>query len=118
MTRDAEMAATDFVALVLRGIGTETDTTAVEPAAAATPAPRCTTTPTRRPGTRWRDRWESRTAQAARGGRAGSDHQLAFARAFAGAARSDEGLDLVEGLLDGTPTLPGSTSTPTCAGRC
>jgi len=29
MTRDAEMRATDFVALILRGIGTETDITAV-----------------------------------------------------------------------------------------
>ena len=29
MTRDAEMAATDFAALVLRGVGTETDLTAV-----------------------------------------------------------------------------------------
>jgi aminopeptidase N len=38
---------------------------------------------------------------------AGSDTQLAFVRAFAGAATSDDDLALVAGLLDGSVTLDG-----------
>ncbi len=38
---------------------------------------------------------------------AGSDHQLAFARAYATAARSDEALDRLAGLLDGSVVYEG-----------
>ena len=38
---------------------------------------------------------------------AGSDHQLTFARAFAGAAHTEQALDDLEGLLDGSLTFPG-----------
>ncbi|MGW3465437.1 ERAP1-like C-terminal domain-containing protein, partial [Streptomyces olivaceoviridis] len=37
----------------------------------------------------------------------GSDHQLAWARAFAATARTPEQLDLLEALLDGTQTVEG-----------
>jgi aminopeptidase N len=39
----------------------------------------------------------------------GSDHQLAFARALAAAAHSEESLRLIEGLYDGSATLAGLT---------
>jgi aminopeptidase N len=38
---------------------------------------------------------------------AGSDHQLAFVRAYAAAARSDEALDRLAGLLDGSVSYDG-----------
>ena len=37
----------------------------------------------------------------------GGDHQLSFARAYAGAAHSDRALADIEGLLDGSLDLPG-----------
>src|SRR5690606_9165032 len=37
----------------------------------------------------------------------GSDHQLALVRAFAGAAASEQALDLISGLLDGSASLRG-----------
>ncbi|MEZ5093794.1 aminopeptidase N [Nocardioides sp.] len=106
MTRDAEMAASDFVELVLRGIGLETDTTAVSrlPLYART-ALHYYSDPGHRDGLA--DRWEAGLRDLLESAAPGSDHQLAFARAFAGAAHSAAGLDLIEGLLDGTRTLPG-----------
>ncbi len=106
MTRDAEMAATDFVELVLRGIGSETDTTAVGrlPLYART-AVHYYSDPAHRDALL--ERWESGLRALLESAEAGSDHQLAFARAYAGAAGSEEGLDLVEGLLEGSRTLPG-----------
>ena len=109
MTRDAEMTATDFVRLVLRGIGAETDSTAVErfPTYAqlvvnyySDPAHRDAL------GASWEQGVQGLLLSAA----PGSDHQrLSFLRSFASAARSDEGLDLIAGLLDGTTTLEGLT---------
>ena len=55
-------------------------------------------------------RWETGLRGAAGvGASAGSDHQLAFVRAYAAAAHSDEALDLIAGLLDGSRRrCPGS----------
>ena len=118
MTRDAEMSATDFVTLVLRGIGSETDLMAVsrlplrpagrrhllrpgEPRGARGPvgagaARRCSTAPSRAATTSWRSRAPTPRA-----------------------ARSDQALD----RLDGTARRHRAPSrawpsTPTCAGRC
>ncbi len=106
MTRDAEMSATDFVALVLRGIGTETDTTAI------TRLPLYTRTavhyyaaPEHREALA--ADWESGLRALLAAATPGSDHQLAFARAYAGAAHTPEALDQVAGLLDGSRELPG-----------
>ncbi|MFN8194562.1 MAG: aminopeptidase N [Nocardioidaceae bacterium] len=106
MTRDAEMATSDFVELVLRGIGTETDTTAVSrlPAYVRT-AISYYSAAENRPALK--ARWEAGIRALLESAQPGSDHQLAFARAFASSARSDEGLALVAGLLDGSVTLPG-----------
>ncbi len=106
MTRDAEMTTTDFVTLVLRGIDTESDLTAVARLAGygrmvvnnySAPEHRDALKAT----------WEQGVRDLLLGAEAGSDHQLSFARAYASAARSDEGLDYLAGLLDGSTTLEG-----------
>ena len=51
--------------------------------------------------------WERGLLGLLEAAEAGSDHQLAFARAYAAAARSDDALDRLEGLLDGSVTLDG-----------
>ena len=106
MLRNAELAARDYLKLVLGGIGKETDIgvaqllqrqarSAVE--LFADPA--------------WRPTGQATLADAAwehlRAAEAGSDFQLAWTRAFAGAALTDEQLDYVAALLDGSQTLEG-----------
>jgi aminopeptidase N len=106
MTRDAEMSATDFVTLVLRGIGTETDLMAVSRLPLSTqlavdgysdPAHREQLVAT----------WEQGLLGLLERAEPGSDHQLAFVRAYAAAARSDEALDRLAGLLDGSASYDG-----------
>ena len=94
MTRDAEMAASDFVELVLRGVGSESDLTAVSALLLyARSAIDVYSAPEHRD--RLRARWQEGLAALVEGAGAGSDHQLAFVRAFAAAARSDAALDRV-----------------------
>ncbi len=106
MTRDAETRATDFVALVLRGIGTETDLTAVSrlPVYART-AVHYYAAPEHRESLK--ATWEQGLRGLLQGAEPGSDHQLAFLRAYTSAAHSPEALDFLEGLLDGSVTVPG-----------
>jgi aminopeptidase N len=106
MTRDAEMSATDFVALVLRGVESETDLTAVSSLLRqAQTAVDLYSAPANR---------EALLLQLERGLRglleradAGSDHQVAFARAYAAAARSAGGAEHLAGLLDGSVSIDG-----------
>jgi aminopeptidase N len=106
MTRDAEMSATDFVELVLRGIGTETDQTAVSrlPLYARMAVTYYSAAATR---DQLRATWETGLRGLLETAEPGSDHQLAFARAYAAAAHSDEALAHVAGLLDGSVTHDG-----------
>ncbi|CAB4765940.1 unannotated protein [freshwater metagenome] len=106
MTRDAEMPATDYVELVLANIGQETDAWGVSriPATAATAAT-LYSAPEHRDALR--SRWEQGLRELALAAEAGSDQQLTFVRAYAGAARSEEALTWVAGLLDGTEVLEG-----------
>jgi aminopeptidase N len=106
MTRDAELAARDYLRLVLRGIDAETSIGVVQSlhlharatlGSYADPA--------------WAPTGWAQLAEHARvallAAEPGSDHQLAWARLLAAAARSDEHLATVRGLLDGTVTVPG-----------
>jgi aminopeptidase N len=106
MTRDGELATRDYLELVLHGIGKESDIGVVQSLHRqvklaldlyADPA--------------WRDtglaRWTEVTLEQLRSAAAGSDHQLAWARAFAAAARTPEQLDILQALLDGTSTYEG-----------
>ncbi|MBV9025949.1 MAG: aminopeptidase N [Streptomycetaceae bacterium] len=106
MTRDGELATRDYLELVLHGIGKESDIGVVQSlhrqvklALDLYAAPE------------WRStgltRWTEATLQQLRTAKAGSDHQLAWARALAAAARTDEQLALLSGLLAGSEEIPG-----------
>jgi len=106
MVRDAELPTREYVALVLGNIDGETQVAVVEtllgqagsavhfygdPANHDAALLALATTA-----------WDHLGAAPA-----GSDHQLAWARAFAGFARSDEHLAAARGLLDGTVQIEG-----------
>ncbi|MGW6454897.1 aminopeptidase N [Streptomyces sp. NPDC055078] len=106
MTRDGELATRDYVELVLSGIGKESDIGVVQSlhrqvklAIDLYAAPE------------WREagltRWTDATLAHLRAAGAGSDHQLAWARAFAATARTPQQLDLLQALLDGTESIEG-----------
>jgi aminopeptidase N len=108
MTRDAEMRASDWVDLVLRGIGVESDLFAVRSLIARTGAAIALyAAPENRAEVA--DRWEEGLLQLARSAEAGSDKQLSFVRGLAQAAHRNEALGLIAGLLDGTASLDGLT---------
>nr|WP_237530964.1 aminopeptidase N [Streptomyces sp. SID3212] len=106
MTRDGELATRDYLALVLSGISKETDIGVVQSlhrqvklALDLYAAPV------------WREtgltQWTEATLAHLRAAEPGSDHQLAWARAFASTARTPQQLDLLQGLLDGTEAVEG-----------
>ncbi|MGW2647652.1 aminopeptidase N [Streptomyces sp. NPDC001393] len=106
MTRDAELATRDYLSLVLSGIAKESDIGVVQSLQRqvklaldlyADPAARESLL----------TRWTDATLAHLRAAEPGSDHQLAWARAFAATARTPEQLDLLEGLLEGTQTVEG-----------
>jgi aminopeptidase N len=119
MTRDAEMSATDFVDLVIRGLGEETDETAAKQLPVyvqiaidqfAHPAKRDALRAT----------WEKGLRGLVESAAPGSDKQLTFLKTFAGthgkrippssyggAARSDEACAFMAALLDGSARLEG-----------
>ncbi|BCL20482.1 aminopeptidase N [Streptomyces tuirus] len=106
MTRDGELAARDYLSLVLSGIGKESDIGVVQSLHRqvklaidlyADPAAREALLA----------RWTDATLAHLRAAAPGSDHQLAWARAFAATARTPEQLDLLEALLDGSQTIEG-----------
>ncbi|MFM9442084.1 aminopeptidase N [Streptomyces acidiscabies] len=106
MTRDAELATSDYLSLVLSGIGKESDIGVVQSLQRqvklalelyAAPAKRASVL----------TRWTEATLEHLRAAAPGSDHQLAWARAFAATARTDSELSLLEGLLDGSSVVEG-----------
>jgi len=106
MTRDGEMAGRDYVRLVLSGISSVTDISVVQTLLRqAGQAVRRFADPS------WRATglalMASRLRDLLQRAPAGSDTQLAFVRAFAGAATSDDDLALLAGLLDGSVALDG-----------
>ncbi len=106
MTRDAEMSATDFVELVLRNIGAETDafgSSRIPGYAAA--AANTLSAPQNRAALL--DRWESGLRELLMAAEAGSDHQLTFARSYAASAHTGAALDDLAGLLDGSFVIDG-----------
>ncbi len=106
MTRDAEVSTGDYLELVITGCGTEPDIGAVQMALRQV---RAAIDQFAAPD--HRDAYGERLADAmlalARGAEPGSDHQLAFARAFAGSASTDAQLAIVAGLLDGSVVWDG-----------
>ncbi|MFD8754895.1 aminopeptidase N [Kitasatospora sp. NPDC059577] len=108
MTRDGELPAHAYLDLVLAASGAETDIGVVESlhrqAAYALhhytdPGARAALTA----------RWSQSALDRLRTAEPGSDHQLAWLRAFIASARTEDHLDLVAGVLDGTAPGPGLT---------
>ncbi|WP_419994959.1 aminopeptidase N [Streptomyces boninensis] len=106
MTRDGELAARDYLKLVLSGIPKESDIGVVQSlhrqvklALDLYAAPD------------WREsglaQWSAATLEQLRAAEPSSDHQLAWARAFSATARTDEQLALLRSLYDGTSSLDG-----------
>ena len=108
MCRDGEMAARDYVRLVLAGISSVADISVVQTLLrqAGTAARRFAD-----PG--WQETGLALMASALRDmlqtAPAGSDAQLAYVRAFAGVASSAEDLALLAELLEGSVRLDGLT---------
>jgi aminopeptidase N len=106
MTRDAEMPARDYVALVQRGIGGETDIGVVQSLLRqAQSALSLFADPAWAPV--GRAALAGTAHAAALAAEPGSDLQLAWVRAFTSLAVTDEHLALVAGLLDGSAELTG-----------
>ncbi|MFD4632875.1 aminopeptidase N [Streptomyces sp. NPDC058284] len=106
MTRDAELPTREYLNLVLSGIGKESDIGVVQSLHRqvklslelyAAPAGREAAL----------TRWTEATLSHLRAAVPGSDHQLAWARAFAATARTDSDLALLERLLDGSESVDG-----------
>jgi aminopeptidase N len=106
MTRDAELAARDYVDLVLRHGGGESEVGTLERALAqAGVAIALYGDPANRDPAR--EVLALTALSQLERAESGSDHQLAWARAFIDAAHSDEHLGTVRGLLDGSMSFDG-----------
>src|SRR5690349_4877198 len=106
MTRDGEMRTRDWADLVLANIGQETDAWAVTRIPASTAlAINFYSDPAHRP--ELKATWEKGLRELLLAAEPGSDHQLTFARSYAGAAHSDAALDDLIGLLDGSFEVDG-----------
>jgi aminopeptidase N len=106
MVRDGEMAARDYVRLVLGGVDSVRDISVVQTLLRqATLAARDYADPD------WRDEGLAFIASSLRsllaGAPAGSDHQLAYVRALATVATAPDDLEFLAGLLDGAIGLDG-----------
>ncbi|WP_353942586.1 aminopeptidase N [Streptomyces sp. HUAS MG91] len=106
MTRDAELSASAYLDLVLSGVAKESDIGVVQSLHRqvklaldmyAAPAHRDALL----------TRWTEATLTHLRTSAPGSDHQLAWARAFAATARTPEQLDVLDALLEGSQTIEG-----------
>jgi aminopeptidase N len=104
--RDAEIPTRDFVALVLANAGAEEDVGLLQRllGQAASAIHRYGDPANREAAL---EDLASTAEREARAAEAGGDHQLAWARAFIGAARSGQHVALARGLLDGTEELKG-----------
>jgi len=108
MCRDGELAARDYVRLVMSGLPSVDDMTVIQTLLGqANAAVRRFSDPA------WRPEGNAFMASSLRSlldaAAPGSDKQLTFLNSFTGYATSDDDLALVSGLLDGSVTLDGLT---------
>ncbi|KUO13866.1 aminopeptidase N [Streptomyces sp. DSM 15324] len=106
LTRDAMLPARDFIALVLRFAGRESDIGVLQMlhAWAESALVHYVAPPLRATGARLLAEGAERELYAAE---PGSEHQLAWARFFAQTAEDQGGFELLQGLLDGTSVIEG-----------
>ena len=106
MCRDAELAARDYVELVLSGLGSITEIATLQ-----TILRQVVAAVRRFADPHWRAEGLARLAEAFRAlalnAEPGSDFQLAFAMSFTSVATSPSDLGLLSGLLDGSITIEG-----------
>ncbi|MEI5097692.1 aminopeptidase N [Streptomyces sp. PmtG] len=106
MTRDGELAARDYLRLVLSAVGAESDIGVVETLhRQVLHALHHFTDPAERASLM--GLWAGAALERLRAAAPGGDHQLAWLRAFVAAARTDAHLDLLAALLDGAASVPG-----------
>lgn len=105
-TRDAEMPASDFVELVLNNIGQETVSTAVRIQLANLELSLRSYTNRERAEAIRKDTAD-RLWEIVKSAEAGSDNQLQFVLSFTRMAHTEEQLNHVEALLEGTEKLDG-----------
>lgn len=106
MCRDGELPASDFVSLALSGVGVETDLTAVQGVLAQARTAIDLYAP-RENRVELNERFVTGLARLLKEAEPGSDHQLAFARALANAARSDAVVQLLQAWLAGNEAPAG-----------
>ncbi|MCH6229394.1 aminopeptidase N [Microbacterium sp. CFH 31415] len=105
-TRDAEASASDYVDLVLRNIGSETESTTVRTTLAQLQlAANAYVAPEKRSATR--EKVADALWELAQGAAAGSDSQLQFVTAFASAAATSAQVEKVRQVRDGEVSFDG-----------
>ncbi len=106
MTRDAEMPARDYLKLVIGNISKESKVGVVQSLLVqAASAVNLYGDPANRDGAL--QTLSESSLEEVRRSEPGSDHQLAWARAFISLARSEEHLAVAQGLLDGSESFDG-----------
>ncbi|MCU1655943.1 MAG: pepN, partial [Pseudonocardiales bacterium] len=106
MTRDGELATRDYLALVLSGVEQESDIGVMQSLTRQTlRALEIYADPEWAP--RGYTALADRALAALQAAAPGSDHQLAWVHALLGAARSDEHVAFIDGLLDGSRVVDG-----------
>ncbi|HYX96706.1 MAG TPA: ERAP1-like C-terminal domain-containing protein, partial [Geodermatophilus sp.] len=106
MTRDAELPARDWVALVLAGVDAETEISVVQSLLARVQSALTSYADPRWAETGWRALADKALA-ALEAAEPGSDTQLQWSRTFAAAARTQEHAAVLRGLLDGSRVVEG-----------
>jgi aminopeptidase N len=109
MTREAELKARDFVAIVLHGIHAETEVGVVQRLLLQTQTALNSYAEQRWAAERGWPEFTTRMLELARSAEPGSDHQLAFVNSLSGSVLDDETLAVVAGWLDGSAPLEGLT---------
>ncbi|GAB2988681.1 aminopeptidase N [Amycolatopsis acidiphila] len=109
MTREAELKARDFVAIVSHGIHAETEVGVVQRLLLQAQTALNSYAERKWATERGWPEFTARLLELARGAEPGSDHQLAFVNSLAGSVLDDEKLGVLAGWLDGSAPLPGLT---------
>ena len=106
MTRDAELAARDYLRLVLSGIDAESEIGMVQTLLRQVQAALASYADPSWSAEGW-STLADKAWEAMQAAEPGGDHQLAWSRTFAAAARSDKHAQLLGGLLDGSVVVHG-----------
>ncbi|WP_424184779.1 aminopeptidase N [Actinokineospora sp. G85] len=106
MTREAELKARDFATLVCRGLAAETEVGVVQRLLMQAQVAIASYADPGYAPTGWAE-FTDRVLELARTAEAGSDHQLAFVNALAGAVLDEAKLEVLRGWLDGSAPLAG-----------